>query len=50
VQIPEVLFYHPRHAAPRDINLAHAQLHAVGANLSAMWARYHGVSPYREAR
>jgi glycosyltransferase involved in cell wall biosynthesis len=46
VQMPEVLYYHPRHAAPRDITLAHAQLHSVGGNLSEMWARYHGVSPY----
>jgi GT2 family glycosyltransferase len=47
VQIPEVLFYHPRHAAVRDINLAHRQLRDIGVDLHALWSRYGGVAPYR---
>jgi GT2 family glycosyltransferase len=50
VQIPEVLFYHPRHGAERNIDVAHAQLQGVGANLREMWARYDGVSPYGESQ
>lgn len=46
VRIPEALFYHPRHAAPRDIVVAHRQLQDTGTNLKDMWARYHGASPY----
>lgn len=44
--LDEVLYYHPRHAAERDITVAHEQLRAVGANLQEMWARHEGVSPY----
>ena len=46
MRIPEVLFFHPFHGAPRDIDVAHAQLEARGVNLKEMWARYHGTSPY----
>lgn len=46
VRIPEVLFYHPRHAAPRDLLIAHQQLLAHGVDLKEMWSRYEGVSPY----
>lgn len=45
-RIPEVMFYHPYHSAPRDIELAHAQLAAQGVDLKEMWTRYHGTSPY----
>jgi hypothetical protein len=47
VKVPRVLFYHPRHAAPRDLAVAHAQLAEVGADLRAMWDRHEGVNPYR---
>lgn len=46
VRIPEVLFYHPQHAASRDINLAHRQLAEQGINLRQMWERYEGTKPY----
>jgi hypothetical protein len=45
--VPEVLFVHPWHAAPRDIVVAHAQLTANGIDVRDMWKRYHGASPYR---
>lgn len=47
VRIPEVLFYHPQHAAPRDIELAHRQLEDRGVDLKEMWARYEGLQPYK---
>lgn len=46
VRIPETLFWHPWHAAQRDLELAHAQLLAKGVDLHALWARYEGASPY----
>lgn len=46
VRIPEVMFYHPRHSAPRDINVAHQQLQEQGINLKELWERYPGVQPY----
>lgn len=46
VRIPEVLFYHPLHGAPRDIELAHRQLRDLGVDPKEMWARYDGVRPY----
>lgn len=46
VRIPEVLFVHPFHGGPRDIDLAHKQLSAVGVDLKTMWSRYEGVNPY----
>lgn len=46
VIIPEVLFYHPLHAAPRDITVAHEQLAAIGVDIRQMWSRYEGGSPY----
>lgn len=46
VVIPQTLFWHPAHAAPRDLALAHAQLRAKGLEPRALWARYEGVSPY----
>lgn len=47
VRIPETLFYHPQHAAPRDIDLAHRQLKEKGADINDMWARYQGQQPYK---
>lgn len=46
VRVPEVLFYHPLHAAPRDLALAHQQLAERGIDLKEMWARHDGVQPY----
>jgi GT2 family glycosyltransferase len=46
VRIPEVLFCHPGHGGDKDMDLAMKQLAAQGTDLKAMWARYHGVSPY----
>lgn len=45
-RIPEPLFFHPKHAAPRDLALAHAQLAAKGVDLRGMWSRYAGANPY----
>ena len=47
VRIPETLFYHPQHAAARDIDLAHQQLHDRGLSLKTLWARHEGVQPYQ---
>jgi glycosyltransferase involved in cell wall biosynthesis len=46
VRVPEVLFYHPHHAAPRDLAVSHQQLVDKGIDLKAMWKRYHGQIPY----
>jgi hypothetical protein len=50
VRIPEVLFWHPWHGGPRDIDVAHKQLMEQRGvdydGLKRMWSRYHGVSPY----
>jgi glycosyltransferase involved in cell wall biosynthesis len=46
VRIPEVLFYHPLHAAERDIGVAHQQIAERGVDLRKMWARYEGAQPY----
>lgn len=46
MRIDEPLFYHPQHAAPRDIELAHRQLADRGIELKELWARYDGVQPY----
>jgi hypothetical protein len=46
VRIPEVLYFHPMHAASRDIIKAHDQLQARGVDLKVIWSRYHGVNPY----
>lgn len=46
VRIPEVLFYHPQHSAPRDIELAHQQLREQGVDIKELWARHDGVQPY----
>lgn len=48
VRIPETLFYHPHHAAPRDIELAHQQLRDRGIDLYELWARYDGNQPYEK--
>jgi GT2 family glycosyltransferase len=45
VRIPEVLFYHPFHAAERDLTLAHAQLAGQGIDLHELWKR-HPVQVY----
>ena len=46
VRIPESMFYHPKHVARRDIDVAHQQLREHGVSLKEMWARYEGVNPY----
>jgi GT2 family glycosyltransferase len=46
VRVPERLFFHPLHEAPRNITLANQELSARGASLREMWQRYHGVNPY----
>lgn len=46
VRIPDVLFYHPQHAAPRDLGLANQQLAERGVDLKAMWARHDGEKVY----
>lgn len=46
VRIPEILFYHPQHSAPRDIELAHQQLRDQGVDIKELWARHDGVQPY----
>lgn len=46
VRIPEVMFYHPKHSAPRDLNLAHQQVKETGIDIKQMWARYEGAQPY----
>jgi hypothetical protein len=46
VRIPEVLFYHPQHSAPRDLNLAHQQLRERGVALDKLWARHDGAQVY----
>lgn len=49
VRIPESLFYHPLHSAPRDIELAHRQLQERGIDIHELWARYEGAQPYERA-
>lgn len=46
-RVSEVLFYHPQHAAERDIALAHEQLRAKGVEPRDMWKRHLGEQPYR---
>jgi hypothetical protein len=46
VRIPQTMFWHPWHAAPRDLALAHAQLRAKGIEPRTLWARHEGGSPY----
>ena len=46
VRIPEPLFYHPQHAAPRDLAVAHQQLGDLGIDVREMWARHEGAQPY----
>lgn len=46
VTLQDTLFYHPQHAAPRDLAVANEQLAAQGIDLRKMWQRYHGGSPY----
>ncbi len=45
VRIPEVMFFHPHHGAPRDIGLAHQQLRDYGIDIKELWKR-NGWSPY----
>lgn len=45
-KVERPMFYHPLHAAPRDIHMAHAQLEARGIDLRQLWARYTGEQPY----
>jgi len=44
--VPEVLTYHPRHEAERDLELAHQQVKDLGFDMRQMWARYPGTRPY----
>lgn len=46
VRIPEVLFYHPLHAAPRDMAVANQQLRDIGYDIHDLWTRYEGANPY----
>jgi len=46
VRIDDTLFYHPLHAGHRDLDLAHQQLAAKGADLREMWARHEGARVY----
>lgn len=46
VRIPEVMFYHPQHVAPRDMALAHQQLRDLDIDIHDLWARYEGAKPY----
>lgn len=46
VRIPEALFFHPLHAAERDIVVAHQQLIEQGMSIQELWARYEGAKPY----
>lgn len=46
-RIPEILFYHPRHGAVRDIDLAHRQLVEQGIDIKELWARHTGEQPYK---
>lgn len=46
VRIPEPMFFHPQHAAPRDLALAHQQLRERGIDIKQLWQRYEGAQPY----
>jgi glycosyltransferase involved in cell wall biosynthesis len=47
VRIPEVLYYHPHHGAPRDLSVANAQLAQQGIDIKDLWKRYDGEHIYR---
>jgi GT2 family glycosyltransferase len=47
VRLDEVLFFHPLHAAPRDMNLANQQLRDLGIDIHELWKRHEKMSPYR---
>lgn len=47
VHINRPLFFHPKHAGDRDIELANAQLRERGVDLRGIWDRYEGANPYR---
>lgn len=47
VRIPDVMYYHPHHGAPRDLALANAQLAAQGLDIKDLWKRYDGEHIYR---
>lgn len=46
VCLPEVLYYHPLHSAPRDIGLAHQQLQERGVDIKQLWERHGGAKIY----
>lgn len=46
VRIPEPMFYHPQHSAPRDLDLAHRQLGERGISLHDLWSRHEGARIY----
>lgn len=39
VQVPKIMFFHPLHSAPRDLDLANRQLADIGIDLKEMWLR-----------
>jgi len=45
-RLPEVLFFHPYHAAARNLDVAQQQLQAQGIDLQALWARFDGAKVY----
>jgi len=45
-RIPLPLFFHPQHAAERDLAVAHEQLASIGVKPRDLWARYEGPKPY----
>lgn len=45
-RLDEVLFYHPLHAAPRDMAVANQQMRDIGLDIHDLWARFEGTNPY----
>lgn len=46
VRIPETLFYHPLHSAPRDLSVGNQQLREHGIDIHELWARHLGARQY----
>jgi GT2 family glycosyltransferase len=46
IRIRETLFFHPAHAAERDLTEAHRQLAAEGVDVRDLWSRHDGAKPY----
>lgn len=47
IRIPELLYFHPYHGAPRDLAAATAQLAEHGVDIKKLWERYDGEHIYR---